>query len=148
MRVLLQRVSYASVTVADQVVGQIERGLLLFIGVAPDDTDQQAQTLVEKIIHLRIFADQQGKMNLSLLDVQAEILAVSQFTLYADTRKGRRPSFVNAAPPDHANHLFELFKHSLSAHDITVASGIFGADMQVDLRNDGPVTIWLDTSQP
>lgn len=146
MRALLQRVSHASVSVNDTIVGQIDQGLLILLGIGQDDSIVQAKALADKIVNLRIFEDEAGKMNRSLLDIHGEILAVSQFTLYADCQRGRRPSFTNAAPPSKAEPLFEQFKSLLTAYGLTVASGIFGADMQVDLRNNGPVTIMLDTT--
>jgi D-tyrosyl-tRNA(Tyr) deacylase len=142
----LQRVSHASVTVNDTIVGQIGQGLLILLGIGQDDSIVQAKALADKIVNLRIFEDEAGKMNRSLLDIHGEILAVSQFTLYADCQRGRRPSFTNAAPPSKAEPLFEQFKSLLTGYGLTVASGIFGADMQVDLRNNGPVTIMLDTT--
>ncbi len=145
MRVVVQRVSSASVVVDEQAVSQIGRGLLLLLGVGLNDSEARAKTLVDKIVHLRIFADADGKMNASLLDIAGSVLVVSQFTLYADTRKGRRPSFINAAHPAVAKQLFEHFKSLLAEYKITVASGVFGADMQVTLCNDGPVTLWLDS---
>jgi len=145
VRALLQRVSRASVTVAGQNVGQIDNGLLIFLGVGQDDSDVQVKTLVDKIVHLRIFEDEQGKMNRSLLDSHGSALVVSQFTLYADTRRGRRPGFTSAAAPALAEPLFEQFKSVLAGYGIPVASGIFGAEMHVDLCNNGPVTIWLDS---
>ena len=146
MRALLQRVTHASVTVESHIVGKIGLGLLLFLGVGQDDGESQVKALVDKIVHLRIFGDDEGKMNRSLLDVSGEALVVSQFTLYADTRKGRRPSFTNAAPPAVAEPLVERFKDALAAYNIRVEAGIFGADMKVELLNDGPVTLWLDSS--
>jgi D-aminoacyl-tRNA deacylase len=147
MRALLQRVSQASVTVDNQIVGQISQGLLILLGVGQGDSAVQIKTLVDKIVHLRIFADDEGKMNRSLLDIGGEVLVVSQFTLYADTRRGRRPSFTNAAPPTSAEPLVEHFKEALVAHGVVVAGGIFGAHMRVALVNDGPVTIWLDSDE-
>ncbi len=147
MRALLQRVSQASVTVEEQVVGQIGQGLLLLLGVGQNDSEVQVKTLADKIAHLRIFGDDEGKMNRSLLDIRGEVLIVSQFTLYADTRRGRRPSFTEAAPPALAEPLVERFKDALAAYGLTVASGVFGAYMTIDLRNEGPVTIWLDSEQ-
>lgn len=147
MRALLQRVTQASVTVDNQIVGQIDQGLLILLGVGQGDGEVQIKTLVDKIVHLRIFADDEGKMNRSLLDIGGEALVVSQFTLYADTRRGRRPGFTNAAPPAAAEPLVERFKATLVAHGIVVAGGIFGAHMQVALINDGPVTIWLDSDE-
>ena len=146
MRALLQRVSHASVSVNDTIVGQIDQGLLILLGIGQDDSMTQAKALADKIVNLRIFEDEAGKMNRSLLDIHGEILAVSQFTLYADCQRGRRPSFTNTAPPSKAEPLFEQFNSLLTAYGLTVASGIFGADMQVDLRNNGPVTIMLDTT--
>nr|HET6903008.1 D-aminoacyl-tRNA deacylase [Ktedonobacteraceae bacterium] len=145
MRALLQRVSRASVTVDEQTVGHINQGLLVFLGIGHDDNETTVKTLADKIVQLRIFSDAQGKMNLSLLDIQGEVLVVSQFTLHADVRRGRRPSFTNAAPPSLANSLYELFKETCTQYGLTVASGIFGASMSVELRNEGPVTIWLDS---
>ncbi|GAC1349537.1 MAG: D-aminoacyl-tRNA deacylase [Ktedonobacteraceae bacterium] len=147
MRALLQRVSRASVTVDEQVVGQIGLGLLVLLGVGQDDSDVQVKTLVEKIVHLRIFGDDEGKMNRSLLDIRGEVLIISQFTLYADVRKGRRPSFTNAAPPIIARPLIERFKNVLTAYGLKVEEGVFGAHMKVELLNDGPVTIWLDSEE-
>lgn len=147
MKVLLQRVSRASVTVEKQIVGQIGQGLLILLGVGQGDSEVQVKTLVNKIAQLRIFGDEQGKMNRSLLDIHGEVLVVSQFTLYADMSRGRRPSFINAAPPDLAIPLYEQFKTALAAYGLTVASGIFGASMQVELCNEGPVTIWLDSDE-
>ena len=148
MRALLQRVTHASVTVDEQVVGQIGLGLLVLLGVGQDDTGVQVKTLVDKIVHMRIFGDDEGKMNRSLLDIGGEVLVVSQFTLYADIRRGRRPSFTNAAPPSLAQPLVERFKDAIAAYGLRVADGIFGAHMQVELVNDGPVTIWLDSDAP
>src|SRR5438309_9445691 len=143
MRALLQRVSQASVTVDEQVVGQIGLGLLVLLGVGQDDSEVQVKTLADKIVHMRIFGDDEGKMNRSLLDIGGEVLVVSQFTLYADIRRGRRPSFTDAAPPAVAEPLCERFKEALSGYGLIVASGVFGASMSVDLRNEGPVTIML-----
>ena len=147
MRALLQRVSRASVTVEEQVVGQIGQGLLVLLGIGQGDSEVQVKTLADKIVHLRIFGDDEGKMNRSLLDIGGEILVVSQFTLYADTRRGRRPSFTDAAPPSIAEPLVERFKDAIAAYGLTIADGIFGAYMQVELLNDGPVTIWMDSEQ-
>ena len=145
MRALLQRVSRASVTVDEQVVGQIDQGLLVFLGVGRDDSEVQVKTLADKIVYLRIFGDDEGKMNRSLLDISGEVLVVSQFTLYADMRRGRRPSFTDAAPPSIAEPLVERFKDAIAAYGLTVADGVFGAYMEVELLNEGPVTIWLDS---
>ena len=147
MRALLQRVSRASVTVDEQVVGQIGQGLLVFLGVGQDDSEVQVKFLADKIVHLRIFGDDEGKMNRSLLDIGGEVLVISQFTLYADTRRGRRPSFTNAAPPAVAETLVEHFKEAIANYGLTVASGIFGASMTIEIRNEGPVTIWLDSEE-
>ncbi len=144
MRALLQRVSRASVTVDEQVVGQIGQGLLVLLGVGQDDSEVEVKTLADKIVHLRIFGDDEGKMNRSILDIGGEVLVVSQFTLYADTRKGRRPSFTDAAPPAIAEPLVERFQAAVAAYGLKVAGGIFGAYMTIELRNEGPVTIWLD----
>ncbi|MBV9688278.1 MAG: D-tyrosyl-tRNA(Tyr) deacylase [Ktedonobacteraceae bacterium] len=147
MRALLQRVSHASVTVDGKVVGQIGQGLLILLGVGQGDSEVQVKTLVDKIVHLRIFGDDEGKMNRSLLDIAGQALVVSQFTLYADVRKGRRPSFGEAAPPAIAEALVQHFINAIAAHNIHVESGIFAAHMQVELCNDGPVTIWVDSEQ-
>jgi len=147
MRALLQRVSRASVTVDEQVVGKIGQGLLVLLGVGQDDSEVQVKTLADKIAHLRIFGDDEGKMNRSLLDIGGEVLVVSQFTLYADTRRGRRPSFTDAAPPTLAEPLVEHFKDALASYGLPIASGIFGAYMTIDLRNEGPVTVLLDSEE-
>ena len=145
MRALIQRVRRANVTVEGKVVGQIDQGLLVLLGVGKDDSEVQVKTLVDKIVYLRIFGDDEGKMNRSLLDIGGQVLVVSQFTLYADVRKGRRPGFTNAAPPVVAETLFEHFKKAIASYGLTVASGIFGAYMTIEIRNEGPVTIWLDS---
>ena len=147
MRALLQRVSRASVTVENEVVGEIGEGLLVLLGIGLEDTEATVKALADKIVQLRIFPDEQGKMNLSLLDIQGEVLVVSQFTLHADVSRGRRPSFTQAAPPSMAIPLYELFKETCKKYALTVESGIFGAYMQIELLNDGPVTIWLDSEQ-
>lgn len=146
MRVLLQRVTHASVSVEDHIVGEIGLGLLILLGVGQDDNETHIKALADKIVNLRIFGDDKSKMNRSLLDVGGEALVVSQFTLYADTRRGRRPSFTNAAPPAIAEMLVEQFKDTLAEYGVKVEAGIFGAHMKVDLLNDGPVTIWLNSS--
>jgi D-aminoacyl-tRNA deacylase len=147
MRALLQRVSRASVTVDNHIAGQIGQGLLVLLGVGQDDSEAHVKTLVEKIVHLRIFADDEGKMNRSLLDIGGEVLLVSQFTLYADVHKGRRPSFTDAAPPALAEPLVERFMAALAAYNLKVEGGVFGAYMEVELLNTGPVTIYIDTEQ-
>ncbi len=147
MRALLQRVSRASVTVDGKVVGQIDQGLLVLLGVGQSDSEVQVKTLADKIVHLRIFGDDEGKMNRSLLDVGGEVLVVSQFTLYADMHRGRRPSFINAAPPSLAEPLVARFKETIAGYGLAVASGIFGTHMQIDIRNEGPVTIWMDSEE-
>jgi D-tyrosyl-tRNA(Tyr) deacylase len=145
MRAVLQRVRRASVRVAGEVTGAIDQGLLVLLGVAPDDTAERGAWLADKVVNLRIFNDADGKMNLSLLDAGGACLVVSQFTLYGDARKGRRPSFVGAAPPAVAVPLYEGFLDAVRGHGVSVAAGVFGADMQVELVNDGPVTLILDT---
>jgi D-tyrosyl-tRNA(Tyr) deacylase len=147
MRALLQRVSHASVTVDEKIVGQIGQGLLVLLGVGQNDSEAQVKTLADKIVYLRIFGDEEGKMNRSLLDIGGEVLVVSQFTLYADIRKGRRPSFIDAAPPALAEPLVERFKAAIASYGVKVEDGIFGAYMQVELLNDGPVTIWMDSEE-
>lgn len=145
MRALIQRVSEASVTVDAQTLGAIGRGLVVLVGVTHDDAERDAGWLAEKIAHLRIFEDPHGKFNLSALDVTAQLLVVSQFTLYADTRRGRRPDFIAAARPEYAEPLIERFCDELRALGLVVASGKFQAHMLVKILNDGPVTIWLDS---
>lgn len=145
MRALIQRVSQASVVVEQETVGAIEAGLLILLGVGEQDTALESTQLAHKIADLRIFADEDGKFNRSLLDVGGAALVVSQFTLFADTRKGRRPSFVHAAAPEKAAPLVDHFCDVLRDRGVTVATGRFGAMMQVALINEGPVTIWLDT---
>jgi len=144
MRVLIQRVSQASVNVDQQVISKIGKGLLILLGVGHGDGEEQARFLAEKVANLRIFEDQQGKTNLSILDVKGEAIVVSQFTLYADTRKGRRPSFIAAALPDVAAPLVERFAEMLNDQGVHTQTGRFGAHMQVEIHNDGPVTIWLE----
>ena len=145
MRVVLQRVSHASVTVEEKVIGQIQRGFLLLVGVTHDDAMEDMEYLVRKIVQMRIFEDEEGKLNRSIQDIGGEILSVSQFTLYADTKKGNRPSFSKAAPGDVAIEMFEQFNGLLRDTGIPVETGQFGADMKVELLNDGPVTIMLDS---
>jgi D-aminoacyl-tRNA deacylase len=144
MRVLIQRVSGAGVTVDGQVIARIKQGLLILLGIGHGDGEEQAAFLAEKTANLRIFEDDQGKVNLSVLDVRGEAIVVSQFTLYADARKGRRPSFTDAALPEAAEPLVQRFAELLRAHGIPTQTGKFGAHMQVEIHNDGPVTIWLE----
>jgi D-aminoacyl-tRNA deacylase len=144
MRVLIQRVSKASVTVEGQTISSIGKGLLILLGIGHGDGEEQSKFLAEKVANLRIFEDEQGKTNLSILDVQGEAIVVSQFTLYADTRKGRRPSFIDAALPDVAEPLVNRFIELLRGHGVPTQAGKFGNHMQVEIHNDGPVTIWLE----
>jgi len=145
VKALLQRVTRASVSVTSEVVGRIGRGLVVFIGVATGDTEKDAQYLAQKTGSLRIFSDEQGRFNLSALDIKGELLVVSQFTLLADTRKGRRPSFIEAAPPAQAEEIFERFVEQARATGLRVETGRFQQYMQVEIHNDGPVTILLDS---
>ena len=146
MRIVLQRVKSASVSIDEVVVGNINQGFLLLVGVGPEDTSDDASYLARKIAGMRIFSDENGKMNLSIDQIGGKILSVSQFTLFADTKKGNRPSFTGAASPAHATKLYEEFNEKLrTEYGLTVETGEFGADMQVSLVNDGPVTIILDT---
>ncbi|MGZ8567440.1 MAG: D-aminoacyl-tRNA deacylase [Actinomycetota bacterium] len=146
MRVLLQRVSRASVTVGGELVSSIGLGYLLLVGVGQGDDASLVSKLADKIVGLRIFRDAEGKTNLSLADVGGEALVVSQFTLYADTRKGRRPSFVYAADPGEAAELVDAFATAVEARGVKVGRGVFGAEMEVELVNDGPFTMWFDTA--
>ena len=145
MRAVVQRVSQARVVIDQKVAGQIGRGLLVLLGVAKTDSPEQARWLAEKIVTLRIFNDPEGKMNLDLAEVGGEVLVVSQFTLYGDCRKGRRPSFIDAAPPEIAIPLYEEFINGIKALGIPTATGQFGAMMQVELVNDGPVTVIVES---
>ncbi len=145
MKALLQRVTRASVSVASEVVGRIGRGLVVFVGVASGDTEKDAQYLAQKTVSLRIFSDEEGRFNLSALDIKGELLVVSQFTLLADTRKGRRPSFIEAAPPAQAEEIFERFVEQARATGLRVDTGRFQQYMQVEIHNDGPVTILLNS---
>ena len=147
MRAVVQRVSSSRVTVDERVTGEVKKGLLVLLGVTHDDTSKDVDYMVDKVTNLRIFEDENDKMNLSLKDIGGEVMAVSQFTLYGDARKGRRPSFSDAARPDVANPLYEEFVEKLRAQGITVGTGVFGAHMMVELTNDGPVTILLESKK-
>lgn len=144
MRVVLQRVNQGRVSVENQTIAEIGLGLVILLGIGPDDGDSQIDYLVNKIATLRIFEDEQGKINRSILDVSGAAIVVSQFTLYADTRKGRRPSFTDAAPPEIASPLVDCFVEKLAALGVPTQTGKFGAHMQVEIHNDGPVTIWME----
>lgn len=145
MRAVLQRVRRARVLIEGDVVGAIDAGLVVLLGVAPTDTPDHARWLADKTVHLRIFADDAGKMNRDVAEAGGAVLVVSQFTLFGDCSKGRRPSFLGAAQPDVAIPLYEAYQDAVRAHGVRVATGRFGADMQVDLVNDGPVTLIVDT---
>ena len=145
MRAVVQRVTQARVEVGGQTVGDIHAGLLVLLGVSSDDSHEDAEYLVEKIAHLRIFTDEEGKMNRSVIETGGAVLVVSQFTLYGDVRRGRRPSYSDAAPPELANNLYEYFVEQLSLSGLKVATGVFQAMMKVSLTNDGPVTILIDS---
>lgn len=144
MKLVIQRVKSASVSIDGWVYNAIQQGLLLLVGVGPEDQQEDLDYAVRKIVNMRIFSDDEGKMNLSVKDIQGEILSVSQFTLFADTKKGNRPAFTGAAKPDMAEAFYQEFNQEL-AKEVSVEAGVFGADMQVELVNDGPVTIILDT---
>lgn len=147
MKVVIQRVKQASVTVDEKCISKINRGFLLLVGITHEDDEIIAAKMADKIAHLRVFTDDQDKMNLGLMDVGGEILSISQFTLYADCKKGRRPSFDQAGRPAMAQPLYEKFNRLLQEQGIVVKTGIFGADMKVELLNDGPVTIVLDSRE-
>ena len=147
MRAVIQRVSRAQVRAEGAISGEIGSGLLILLGVGQGDTPREADSLLDKIVNLRIFEDREGKMNLSLLDMGGELMIISQFTLYADCRKGRRPSFTDAAPPGEAQKLYDYFVDAARARGLKVATGIFQAHMEVELVNFGPVTILLDSSK-
>ncbi|CAN5777871.1 D-aminoacyl-tRNA deacylase [soil metagenome] len=147
MRLLLQRVSRAEVRIEGRVVGAIGEGLLVLVGVGREDDAALARRTADRCVDLRIFGDQAGKTNRSLVEIGGEVLAVSQFTLFADTRKGRRPSFLAAAPPELGASLYEVFVQAVDARCVGVARGVFGAEMEVELVNDGPLTIWLDSAE-
>ena len=144
MKLVVQRVKNAKVEVEDKIVGKIDKGYLVLLGVTHNDTKEVADYLVKKLCNLRVFEDENGKMNLNIKQVEGELLIVSQFTLYGDCTEGNRPSFTNAAKPDLANELYEYFCSKCAENDINVEKGIFGADMKVSLLNDGPVTIILE----
>ena len=145
MKAVIQRVSHAKVTVNGQCTGQIKHGLMVLFGAQHNDSEEELNWLVNKILNLRIFSDELGKMNLSVIDVKGDLLVVSQFTLFGDCRKGRRPSFGQAAEPERANELYERFCESVEAQGVRCERGVFAADMKVSLTNDGPVTLILDT---
>jgi D-tyrosyl-tRNA(Tyr) deacylase len=147
MRAVIQRVSRANVTVDGEVAGEIGEGILLLLGVAANDSEDDVRYLVEKTLNLRIFGDEDGKMNRSLLDIDGGLLVVSQFTLYGDTRRGRRPSFIDAAPPEKANELYELYISESRKQVKNVAAGVFQAMMDVELVNNGPITILIDSEK-
>ena len=144
MRLVVQRVAFSDVKVDNEVVGKIDKGFMVLLGVTHEDTKENADFLAKKLCNLRVFEDENEKMNLSLKDVNGKLLIISQFTLYADTSSGNRPSFINAAKPDYANELYEYIIEELKKTNIKIETGIFGADMQVSLINDGPVTIMLE----
>lgn len=145
MKIVIQRVSQANVKIENNIVGNINKGLMLLIGIEDDDTTADADWLINKILNLRIFNDENGKMNCSVKDIFGEILCVSQFTLISDYKKGHRPSFIKAAKPEKAFPLFEYFKQEITKSGLKIESGIFGADMKVSLLNDGPVTIVMNS---
>ena len=145
MRAVVQRISHSKVTVDERVTGEAKKGLLVLLGVTHDDTSKDVDYMVDKVVNLRIFEDENDKMNLSLKDIDGEIMAVSQFTLYGDCRRGRRPSFTDAARPEIANPLYEEFVEKIRKQGINVGTGEFGAHMMVELTNDGPVTILLES---
>jgi len=149
MKAILQRVSQAAVIIDGETIGQIDKGLLILLGIAPEDGQQDGEYLIQKITQMRIFSDENGKMNRSVLDMQGEILVVSQFTLFADTKKGNRPSFIKSAPPQEAKEKYLQWVEMLKAmYPFKIATGEFGADMKVSLINDGPVTISIDSKNP
>ena len=147
MKVILQRVTHASCVVDEQVTGEIKDGYMALVGISTEDKEDVLEKMADKVVNLRVFSDDEGKMNRSLLDVKGEILSISQFTLYADAKKGRRPSFTHAAKPDVSLPMYNQFNELLKAKGVHVETGIFGADMKISLLNDGPVTIILDSDQ-
>ena len=144
MKTVIQRVSNANVKVNEQIIGEIEKGLVILLGISNNDTEKTIEQMAHKISNLRIFSDENEKMNLSIKDINGQILVISQFTLFADCKKGNRPSFTNAGSPEHANKLYEYFIKQIENQRINIQTGIFGADMKVSLINDGPVTIILE----
>lgn len=147
MRVILQRVKHASVSINNELHSKIQEGLLLLVGIHDSDDEATLQKIAKKCIEMRIFEDEEGKMNLGLIDKEGSILSVSQFTLYADCKRGRRPGFSNAAKPEYATRMYDRFNEILQSYEVEVKTGVFGADMQVELVNDGPVTILLDSEE-
>ena len=147
MRAVVQRVTYSSVEVDDVIVGEINKGFNVLLGISKDDTEEDMKYIKDKIINLRVFSDENDKMNLSLLDIKGELLLISQFTLYGDARKGRRPNFMNALGGEEAKKFYDKFIEMMKETGLKVQTGIFGADMKVDIKNDGPVTILLDSSK-
>ena len=147
MRAVVQRVTYSSVEVNGEIVGRINKGFNVLIGISKDDTEEDMNYIRDKIINLRVFSDENDKMNLSLLDIKGDILLISQFTLYGDARKGRRPNFMNALGGDEAKNFYDKFVKMMKETGLKVETGIFGADMKVDIKTDGPVTILLDSSK-
>ena len=147
MRAVVQRVTYSSVEVDDVIVGEINKGFNVLLGISKDDTEEDMKYIKDKIINLRVFSDENDKMNLSLLDIQGELLLISQFTLYGDARKGRRPNFMNALGGEEAKNFYDKFVEMMKETGLKVETGIFGANMKVDIKYDGPVTILLDSSR-
>lgn len=147
MRAVVQRVTYSSVEVEGFIVGEINKGFNVLLGISKDDTEEDMKYIKDKIINLRVFSDENDKMNLSLLDIKGELLLISQFTLYGDARKGRRPNFMNALGGEEAKKFYDKFIEMMKETGLKVETGIFGADMKVDIKNDGPVTILLDSSK-
>ncbi|MCI9069620.1 D-aminoacyl-tRNA deacylase [Clostridium sp.] len=147
MRAVVQRVTYSSVEVNGEIVGEINNGFNVLLGISKDDTEEDMKYIKENIINLRVFSDENDKMNLSLLDIKGELLLISQFTLYGDARKGRRPNFMNALGGEEAKRFYDKFIEMMKETGLKVETGVFGADMKVDIKNDGPVTILLDSSK-
>ena len=147
MRAVVQRVTYSSVEVDGEIVGEINKGFNVLLGISKEDTEEDMKYIKDKIVNLRVFSDENDKMNLSLLDIKGELLLISQFTLYGDARKGRRPNFMNALGGEEAKKFYDKFIEMMKETGLKVQTGIFGADMKVDIKNDGPVTILLDSSK-